>query len=117
MYKLTAYDGVGRIKLSPGKRVLPGRKQIWRTDGDHDEIGREGEALPGRPLLRTFMRNGQRLPGAYVGIDEARACAESELARLPPRIRALPPADPPYRVDVSQGLLAYGREIAAGLRH
>ena len=108
VYKLTAYDGVGRIKLSPGKRVLPGRKQIWRTDGDHDEIGREGEELPGRPLLRTVMRDGQRLPGACVGIAESRAWAE---------VRTRAPAAAGPRAPAGRSAVPRGREPGpAGLR-
>jgi hypothetical protein len=30
-YKATAYAGRGRLKLAPGKRILPGRKQIFES--------------------------------------------------------------------------------------
>ncbi|MFW6200789.1 MAG: hypothetical protein ACOC8K_09455, partial [Gemmatimonadota bacterium] len=33
-YKLTSYGGAGRLKLSPGKKILPGRKQIHRIEED-----------------------------------------------------------------------------------
>ena len=33
-YKLTEYAGVGRMKLSTGKRSLPGRKQVFRQFRD-----------------------------------------------------------------------------------
>ena len=31
-YKLVAYAGIGRTKLSAGKRILPGRKQVFRLE-------------------------------------------------------------------------------------
>ena len=62
-YKLTEYAGTGRMKLSTGKRTLPGRKQIFREIRDGravcDVIRRFDEALPGRPLLAPVMRKGQ----------------------------------------------------------
>src|SRR5690606_6081004 len=32
VYKLAEYAGVGRVKLSPGKPILPGRKQVFRVE-------------------------------------------------------------------------------------
>src|SRR4029079_7903646 len=46
-YKLVEYAGCGRVKLSPGKAILPGRKQIFRVEqdglADHDVLGRNDE--------------------------------------------------------------------------
>jgi hypothetical protein len=39
-----------------------------------------------------------------VTLKEARACARRERETLPPRIGALAPAVPPYRVDISAAL-------------
>ena len=65
-YKLTEYAGTGRMKLSTGKRTLPGQKQVFRESRDgravRDVIGRFDETLPGRPLLAPVMRKGRRLP-------------------------------------------------------
>ena len=52
VYKLTEFGGEGRVKLSVGKRSLPGRKQIFRNF-EHDiavgdVIARAEEALPAR---------------------------------------------------------------------
>ena len=48
-YKLTSYAGRGRLKLSPGKPILPGRKQVFRVEeGDVavcDVIARAEEEL------------------------------------------------------------------------
>jgi nicotinate phosphoribosyltransferase len=108
VYKLVEYGGRGRTKLSTGKAVLPGRKQIFRVEQDgiaeHDVLGRRDEAVTGRPLLEPVMTAGTRLPPGRVTLDEARARASLELARLPPRLRAIQPASPAYRVDISPAL-------------
>jgi nicotinate phosphoribosyltransferase len=114
-YKLVAYAGRGRLKLSTGKAVLPGRKQIFRLDrdgvADHDVLGRSDEAPSGRPLMRPVMRAGERLPAGRESLDDARARAAREIARLPPRIRGLAPARPAYRVEVSRALDAERAQV------
>ncbi len=59
VYKLVEQSGQPRLKLSPGKHTLPGRKQVWRAPGidvlalDHEE------GPPGaRPLLATVFDGG-----------------------------------------------------------
>jgi nicotinate phosphoribosyltransferase len=102
------YAGRGRTKLAPGKVSLPGRKQVFRLEQDgvatHDIVARVDEALRGRPLLEPVMSKGRRLTEGRVSLGESRARAKRELAALPPRIRALEPASPPYRVEVSAAL-------------
>jgi nicotinate phosphoribosyltransferase len=75
-YKLCAYGRRGRVKLSTGKPVLPGRKQVFRIEEGgravRDVIARAEEALPGRPLLRPVMRGGRRLPEATTDLHAAR---------------------------------------------
>ncbi|MDA0653881.1 MAG: nicotinate phosphoribosyltransferase [Proteobacteria bacterium] len=115
VYKLTAFAGSGRLKLSPGKAVLPGRKQVWRGDGDiadGDLLGRYDESQPGRPLLHTVMIGGRRTaPSGVVALDTARAHAAAEIARLPEAIRNLAPAPTPYPVRISPALRAFEREV------
>jgi nicotinate phosphoribosyltransferase len=107
-YKLVEYAGRSRMKLSTGKVLLPGRKQVFRVDhdgvADHDVLGRRDEEPCGRPLLRQVTAGGNRQAVGRVTLDQARAHARSELDRLPPRLRGLAPAEPPYRVDVSAAL-------------
>lgn len=114
-YKLTSYAGEGRLKLSPGKKILPGRKQVFRRtdDGDAigDTIGRAGESLDGRPLLEQVMANGERLDGGRTDLDEARERAARLVDRLPSRIRSIEPADPPYPVEVSEKLRDHQRRV------
>lgn len=117
VYKLVEYAGTGRLKLSPGKAVLPGRKQVFRVEREgiagHDVLGEAGESRDGRPLLTPVLEGGVRLPAGRVTLDEARAHAAREIGRLPPHIRALEPADPPYEVRISEALSA----SSAALRH
>jgi nicotinate phosphoribosyltransferase len=114
-YKLCAYAGTGRVKLSTGKPILPGRKQVFRVMEDgiavRDVIARADEALEGTPLLAAVMRDGVRLEAGEVALDEIREHANSELDRLPARVRALEPANLLYPVSVSAVLSRYHEEI------
>jgi len=113
-YKLVEYAGRGRMKFSTGKELLPGRKQIFRLErdgvADHDVLGRRDDPPRGRPLLHRVMAGGQRSPAGRVTLSEARAHAKGELDLLPPRLRDLEPADPPYPVELSPGL-AQDRDV------
>lgn len=115
VYKMTAYAGAGRLKLSPGKPILPGRKQVFRRVEDGraagDVVAREAEELPERPLLRPVMAAGERLAAGRVGLDESRAHAARRIAELPPRVRSLEPCGEPYQVAVSAELRAYQRRV------
>lgn len=116
-YKLCEYAGRGRLKLSPGKPILPGRKQVFRRERDGeaegDTIARAGERLPGRPLLRPVMRDGRRLAEGRESLEAMRARARAGIAALPARLRALEPAEPAYPVAVSPALRRHAEEIAA----
>ncbi len=113
-YKLVAYAGRPRVKLSSGKVLLPGAKQIYRQEVDGvargDVLTNRDDVAPGRPLLQPVMRAGQRLPGATPTLAEIQALARREVSRLPPELRALTPARPPYAVTL-------GRELARAREH
>lgn len=115
-YKLCEYAGQGRLKLSPGKPILPGRKQLFRASSSGeaagDVIACADESLPGRPLLRCVMRGGRRLPESFEGLAALRERARSEIAALPPTIRALSPADLSYPVTASPKLQTLAQETA-----
>ncbi len=114
-YKLVEYAGRGRLKLSTGKLLRPGRKQVFRVEEEggaiRDVIATADETPPGRPLLRPVMEAGRRLRLEDDDLEAARACAARELARLPERVRALESADPPFRVETSETLRARTREV------
>jgi nicotinate phosphoribosyltransferase len=110
-YKLTGYAGSGRLKTSPGKTILPGRKQVFRIEEDdravRDVITRHTDEQPGRALLEPVMKDGQRLPGAETSLSGTREHAAAELSKLPARVRALERAEPPYPVEISEVLRRY----------
>ncbi len=118
-YKLAAYAGQGRMKLSAAKLTLPGRKQVFRqVEGGRavrDVVARADEPLAGRPLLQPVMTRGRRLAPAPP-LDAVRAHAAQGVAELPDPIQSLPPAAPAYPVDVSAGLRADAEALAARLR-
>ena len=108
VYKLVAYAGRNRIKLSSEKATLPGRKQVFRTvEGGEmvrDVIAARDEAADGEPLLVQVMSGGRRLPAGETTLEQARTHAHAQRERLPARLRALEPAQPPYPVEVSARL-------------
>jgi nicotinate phosphoribosyltransferase len=114
-YKLAEYAGQGRLKLSSGKPILPGRKQVFREVRDGvlagDVIGRFDEDLPGTPLLEKVMEKGRRLASHERDLDRLRERTADALAGLPEAVRALAPADPGYPVSVSDALAAHQRAV------
>jgi nicotinate phosphoribosyltransferase len=114
-YKLTEYGGKGRLKLSAGKPILPGRKQVFRRkEGGRlagDEIARSSEQRQGVPLLSCVMRNGRKLAHAAEPLPAMRERARDGLARLPKSIVSLAPAEPPYPVAISAALASYDLQV------
>jgi nicotinate phosphoribosyltransferase len=112
VYKLVAYGGKDRIKLSQAKVLFPGRKQVFRVEeggvARRDVLARHGEQLRGRPLLRPVMRGGRRVEGTTPTLSEIREHARHEVQRLPTVLRRLETAAPPYRVEASP-VLAWTR--------
>lgn len=118
-YKLTEYDGEGRMKLSTGKRSLPGRKQVFREFRDgaavRDVIARNGETLPGVPLLEPFMRAGRRVAAQTCDLRQIRAYAKDQLAALPPHLRTPRSQERRYDVAISDELARHERETRTRL--
>ncbi len=114
-YKLTEYAGRGRLKTSACKRLLPGRKQVFRTFRDNcatsDVIARACERRSGQPLLERVMEGGTRVGAGLEGLDAARTRAAEQIARLPAHVRALEPAIPAYPVRVSEALHEYAEAV------
>jgi nicotinate phosphoribosyltransferase len=126
VYKLVEFKGKGRTKLSEGKSVLPGRKQIYRIEDEgvaaKDILALAAEPAPvvngrpGRPLLVPVMKGGRRIPEAYVSLGESRTYAEGELGSLPTKIRELAPANPPYQVEISRTLHRAHTDLIASVQ-
>ena len=118
-YKLVHYADKGRLKLSSGKPVLPGEKQVFREADDYlirDTIARESEQLPGQPLLKKVMQNGKRLPSHQRDIEKIRAYAKQQLALLPNYVAALRSGEKSYPVAISEKLSGYQNEISERIK-
>jgi nicotinate phosphoribosyltransferase len=105
-YKLMEYAGQPRLKKSEGKATWPGRKQIFRQFRDsemvRDILTLEGDHQDGVPLLKPFMRGGQRLGGPE-RLKDIRDHALRQIAALPEYLRGLEHT-PPYPVEISPAL-------------
>ncbi|WP_026607615.1 nicotinate phosphoribosyltransferase [Methylocapsa acidiphila] len=93
VYKLEEYAGLARLKRAPGKATWPGRKQVWRSFAEGRMTGdalslESDDAQSGEPLLAPVMREGRRLSPPPT-LEEIRARARAELARLPAPLQKL----------------------------
>ena len=91
VYKLVQNASGAKIKLSPGKKSLPGKKQIYRQigkDGKYmrDVITLDTERQTGNPLLELAVSNGQRVR-VRPSLEETRSYCLSEVEKLPPHLR------------------------------
>lgn len=116
-YKLKAYDGAPRRKLSEGKSYWAGPVQAWRAtlpDGRFSDdlltpAADEAPAAEGMtPLLAPVLRGGAPVSPAP-GWDAMRAHARAQLAALPEPVRRLEGAAT-YPVRVSPELEALAEE-------
>lgn len=118
-YKLCAYAGEPRMKLSSQKSNLPGQKQIFRTyEGEtavRDVIGVWGEALDGEPLLDHVMTQGRRTKAGRVTLRGAREHARRSLEGLPARMHRPERVDPTFDVGLSRALERRLRETRSRL--
>jgi nicotinate phosphoribosyltransferase len=119
-YKLSEYDGKGRLKLSTGKPILPGRKQVFRVkDGRsavRDVVARSRERIPGRPLMEKVMEGGRRLRPAPEPLAEIRERVQRELTGLPLPLRELEAAKTPFPVEISADLRRHQEEVTRRVR-
>lgn len=116
-YKLVEYAGRARRKRSEGKVLWPGRKQVYRSYDDDgcmtgDVLSVEGDVREGEPLIRQFMKAGQRV-SAGESLHELRQRALAEVKRLPRSLVTLDHA-PNYPVTVSEALCNLARQVDAG---
>ena len=123
VYKLVEIERdeqrVPTMKLSPGKRTYPGRKQVWRvhdaSTSTHDVLGIAEEVGPpdADPLLCCVMRDGRRETGVSAVTDLQARCAAA-VGGLPVQVRRLE-APESYRVVVSAHLDRLSRAVARRL--
>ncbi|HLC55221.1 MAG TPA: nicotinate phosphoribosyltransferase [Candidatus Nanoarchaeia archaeon] len=104
VYKLVEDDQGGKIKLAPGKKTYPGRKQVFRVMSNgqalHDILALENEAVGGTPLLETVVEEGVRLQPRR-SLEEIRTYSLASVAALHAYDIHNPEA---YHIKVSPGL-------------
>jgi nicotinate phosphoribosyltransferase len=111
VYKLVEDERGPQMKISTGKRTLPGVKQVFRTDAG-DTIALAGEELDGEPLLERVMASGGRTVGSQP-VAETRDRAAAAIAGLPDEVRSLEPHEgTPWPVSVSDRLEALEESVA-----
>jgi nicotinate phosphoribosyltransferase len=117
-YKLVCFDDRPVMKLSHGKRTLPGAKQVWRRvvegrfAGDLVALRDEDAPDSSIALLEPLMRGG--IATSTQTLLEARGRAAAERQALDERHRVL--AAERYPVAFSGRLGALGERLEAGLR-
>ena len=58
VYKLVELDGKPVMKTSTGKKMYPGRKQVFRKEGS-DTVALSDEKLEGTPLIELVIKEGR----------------------------------------------------------
>jgi nicotinate phosphoribosyltransferase len=91
-YKLVEYEGVPRMKTSPGKVTVPGRRDLYRhyQNGlmSYDEVVSIDDTCEGELLTGMVVKNGiQILPSP--SLEEIRARFRQDFNRLPFRLKGL----------------------------
>ena len=119
-YKLTEYNGVGRMKLSAGKVNLPGRKQVFRRVSNRklcgDVIGLHSERLPGEPLLHSVLKDGKRIRAPET-IEAQRVRVAEAMTWLPDDLLHLSSPAISYPVEISADLRAYEERVRTHVSH
>jgi nicotinate phosphoribosyltransferase len=95
------------MKLSEGKITLPGRKQVFRFEGENgyfvkDVIALSDEQSEGTPLLFKVMEHG-KIVGSLPSLAELKSTASENLIKLPEKYKRFINADK-YPVELSQPL-------------
>ncbi len=119
-YKLVEYVGQPRMKLSSSKKLLPGRKQVFRFfNGDQmkqDVIAQFDEVVGGKPLLKQVMRQGKRLTTWHNSLEQARTYAQQQMKALPPALHALQSVKQKYPVLTSDALQGTAQQLQRKLQ-
>ncbi|MCK4670466.1 MAG: nicotinate phosphoribosyltransferase [Nanoarchaeota archaeon] len=118
VYKLVENEEEGelvaKIKLSEGKKTIPGRKQVYRvTDSEgnfvRDVIALDDEVAEGEAMLVPIFRNGE-LVYDLPTLDEIRGRVIANVAKLRPEYRRM--RDPAkYEVAVTRKLSELSDEL------
>jgi len=93
IYKLVEDSGGPRMKLSPGKRSWPGKKQVFRrvgADGKYakDIVALHDEPIVGVPLMNLAVKNGQRVR-LKPALEQIRDYSLGEVAKLQNKLKGI----------------------------
>ncbi len=106
VYKLVEDEQGPKMKLSPGKVTLPGKKQVYRFyQDDHmhkDVIALEDEFVEGESLLELMVEGGERVVQKR-DLNEIRNYALDSVCMLPSELKQLQ-VTKKYDIDHSFGL-------------
>lgn len=119
VYKIVAYAGEGRLKLSTDKVSIPLGKQVFRSRDEQgrfagDCVTRFDESANGEPLLIPILRGGE-LVDPYPGLDAIRSRCADQIASLPNGLLGLD-APGTYPVSISDALKDEADRITHRLR-
>ncbi len=111
-YKLVSYDGRGRAKYSPGKRFLPGAKQVYRDGSPADDVLelRDAPSPGGTPLLEQVWAGDA--PLVEPDLAAARGRAAEQLAALPDEWDDLAWEGPAPTARIGPALDVHADEVA-----
>ena len=120
VYKLVDYANEGRMKISPDKSNLPGKKQIYRQYVDKkiyiDVISLREEILEGVPLLKQVMDNGKRLVENLPSLRDVRKYCIEMQGTLPTEYYNLLTTERRHQIKLSKKLELYNQEISNKIR-
>jgi nicotinate phosphoribosyltransferase len=102
VYKLVEDEYGFKIKTSPGKVTLPGKKQVYRIykNGlmEKDIIALENDKCEGIPLLKKYIENGKVLE--YEEIEHSRKFFKENLSTLPDYLKTISKSETDYPIEV-----------------
>ena len=107
-----------KLKLAGSKTTWPGRKEVYRAPGWHEDVvqlAHEPAPAGYTRLLRPVMRQGRVVPGSLPPLSEIWELAQANLRALPERHRVLQ-AQEPYPVRFSDALQALRAEAMYEVR-
>lgn len=107
VYKLVEDTDGAKIKLAPGKKTIPGKKQVYRlADRESffwDVLTLENEHVLGEALLQPVVIKGERVAPRR-SLENIRTYTLQQVALMPVLSKGIRAA--PYEVKLSKGLEA-----------
>lgn len=93
IYKLVEDSGGARMKLNPGKRSGPGKKQVFRRVGADEKYAKDiialhDEPVSGVPLLTLAVKNGRRVR-PKPALEQIRDYSLGEVAKFPNKLKGI----------------------------